>query len=118
MEYPDSNKKYFVENIHGYDVEDSYRWLEDFTSEESLDWVKRQNEFTNQFIENSEYKKPIAEYLSGIWDSDSQSTPFKVKEKTYTISLSLFQNSLIWNLKVFCFTSFVKMLFKFRYLTS
>ncbi|MDA9024651.1 S9 family peptidase, partial [Gammaproteobacteria bacterium] len=78
MEYPDSNKNYFVENIHGYDVEDSYRWLEDFTSDESLDWVKRQNDFTNKFIENSEYKKPIAEYLSGIWDSDSQSTPFKV----------------------------------------
>ena len=83
MEYPDSNKNYFVENIHGYDVEDSYRWLEDFTSDESLDWVKRQNDFTNKFIENSKYKKPIAEYLSGIWDSDSQSTPFKVKEKTF-----------------------------------
>lgn len=83
MEYPDSNKNYFVENIHGYDVEDSYRWLEDFTSDESQDWVKRQNDFTNKFIENSEYKKPIAEYLSGIWDSESQSTPFKVKEKTF-----------------------------------
>jgi prolyl oligopeptidase len=31
-------------------LKDSYRWLEDFTSEESKDWVNRQNQYTQQFI--------------------------------------------------------------------
>ena len=48
--YPDSRKDDFKETIHGYEIEDSYRWLEDFTSEDSKDWVKRQNEFTKEFI--------------------------------------------------------------------
>ncbi len=32
--YPESKKINFVENIHGYEISDSYRWLEDFTSDE------------------------------------------------------------------------------------
>ena len=39
--YPTSKKIDFVETIHGYEIEDQYRWLEDFTSEESKEWVDR-----------------------------------------------------------------------------
>ncbi|MEK9781212.1 MAG: S9 family peptidase, partial [Gammaproteobacteria bacterium] len=53
LTYPASKKEFLIEDIHGYKVEDSYRWLEDFTSERSVDWVKRQNKFTNKFIENT-----------------------------------------------------------------
>ena len=45
MNYPESKKIEFTENIHGYEINDSYRWLEEFTSNDSLDWVKRQNQF-------------------------------------------------------------------------
>ena len=34
-EYPVSKKVNFEENLHGYNISDSYRWLEDFTSDES-----------------------------------------------------------------------------------
>ena len=46
LSYPDSKKDNLTETIHGYEIEDSYRWLEDFTSEESKDWVNRQNQYT------------------------------------------------------------------------
>ena len=49
MSYPESKKIEFSENLHGYEVEDSYRWLEDFTSEESVDWVEKQNAFTKKY---------------------------------------------------------------------
>lgn len=83
MQYPESEKNYLVEDIHGYEVEDSYRWLEDFTSDKSIDWVKRQNKFTNKFIENTAYKDSISSYLSDIWDADSRSIPFNVSDKTF-----------------------------------
>ena len=35
ISYPASKKIDFVETIHGYEIEDQYRWLEDFTSKES-----------------------------------------------------------------------------------
>ena len=83
MDYPESKKVEFTENVHGYEIEDSYRWLEDFTSEESEDWVKRQNAFTNQFIDKNKFQKSIAKDLKKIWGNESISTPYKVKEKTF-----------------------------------
>ena len=82
FEYPKSKKIDFKENLHGYEITDNYRWLEDFTSDESINWIQRQNEFTQKFIKKNKYKKSIENYLNKIWDSESISTPYKVKEKT------------------------------------
>ena len=49
ISYPTSKKIDFVETIHGYEIEDQYRWLEDFTSKESNEWVDRQNKFTKKY---------------------------------------------------------------------
>ncbi len=82
-EYPVSKKVNFEENLHGYNISDSYRWLEDFTSDESIDWIQRQNKFTNKFIGKNKYKKGLENYLNQIWESESISIPYKVKEKTF-----------------------------------
>ena len=50
INYPESKKIDFVETIHGYEIRDDYRWLEDFTSDESKAWVDEQNRFTQNFI--------------------------------------------------------------------
>ena len=81
--YPETKKEKFTETIHGYEISDSYRWLEDFTSNDSLDWVKRQNKFTKTFISKNNYKKDIANYLEQIWENESISIPYKVEGKTF-----------------------------------
>ena len=81
--YPETKKEEFAETIHGYEISDSYRWLEDFTSDDSLDWVKRQNKFTKTFISNNKYKKNIANYLKQIWENESISIPYKIEDKTF-----------------------------------
>ena len=81
--YPISKKVYFVETIHGYEIEDQYRWLEDFTSEESKTWVDEQNKFTQNFIGKNKYKKSIAKNLNSTWDTESISIPYKVEDKTF-----------------------------------
>ena len=83
LNYPESKKINFSETIHGYEIEDSYRWLEDFTSEESVDWVERQNKFTKKFIGKNTFKKAIAKDLEGIWNNESISMPYKVEDKTF-----------------------------------
>ena len=83
LEYPESTKIDFNENLHGYQINDSYRWLEDFTSDESLDWVKRQNKFTQNFIKKNKYKKNISRYLETIWGNESISIPYKVEGRTF-----------------------------------
>ncbi len=81
--YPKTKKEKFTETIHGYEISDSYRWLEDFTSDDSLDWVKRQNKFTKTFISKNNYKKDIANYLEQIWENESISIPYKQEGKTF-----------------------------------
>ena len=81
--YPETKKEEFTETIHGYEISDSYRWLEDFTSNDSLDWVKRQNKFTKTFISKNNYKKDIANYLEQIWENESISIPYKEEGKTF-----------------------------------
>ena len=81
--YPETKKEEFTETIHGYEISDSYRWLEDFTSDDSLDWVKRQNKFTKTFISKNNYKKDIANYLEQIWENESISIPYKEEGKTF-----------------------------------
>ena len=83
LKYPESKKIDFTESLHGYEISDSYRWLEDFTSEESIDWIERQNSFTKKFIKKNKYKKGLENYLNKIWESESISIPYKVKEKTF-----------------------------------
>ena len=81
--YPISKKVDFVETIHGYEIEDQYRWLEDFTSEESKTWVDEQNKFTQNFIGKNKYKKSITKNLNSTWDTESISIPYKVEDKTF-----------------------------------
>ena len=83
FEYPESNKVPFSEEVHGYVIEDAYRWMEDFTSEDSTDWVERQNNFTQKFIGKNKYKKSIAKNLDEVWDTDSISMPYQVNKKTF-----------------------------------
>ena len=83
ISYPNSQKIDFVETIHGYEIEDRYRWLEDFTSSDSQKWVKKQNDFTKKFIDKNKFKKSIAKNLKKTWETESISIPYKIKEKTF-----------------------------------
>ncbi|ADB32049.1 Prolyl oligopeptidase [Kribbella flavida DSM 17836] len=46
VEYPHSRRGDVVETLHGREIADPYRWLEDPDAPETIDWVTRQNAFT------------------------------------------------------------------------
>ena len=81
--YPTSKKNDFTETIYGYEISDSYRWLEEFTSEESTAWVNKQNKFSKKFISKNKFKREISNYLEKIWENESISIPYRVKGKTF-----------------------------------
>ena len=81
--YPESKKINFTEILHGVEISDPYRWLEDFTSAESIDWINRQNNFTENFIKKNKYKENLENYLNKIWENESISTPFVVNGKIF-----------------------------------
>ena len=74
-EYPVTKKVLQVDLLHGVEVEDPYRWLEDFTSEEVETWVGLQNNLSKRYLKRNKYKKRIKENLESIWVSESKSIP-------------------------------------------
>ena len=49
--YPATRKENIVEEIHDIKIEDPYRWLEDSSSSEVLEWVEEQNKITRSILD-------------------------------------------------------------------
>jgi len=73
--YPVTKKVSHTDLLHGVEVEDPYRWLEDFTSEEVETWVELQNDLSRKYLTKNRYRKKIKENLESIWVSNSKSIP-------------------------------------------
>ena len=82
MEYPETKKELFEESLFSKQIDDPYRWLEDFTSKEASDWVNKQNDLTDTLITNK-YQKEIKEKLEDIWVTSDISIPFRREKKTF-----------------------------------
>ncbi|MGL5407041.1 MAG: prolyl oligopeptidase family serine peptidase [Propionibacteriaceae bacterium] len=50
MKYPTARRDNLVENIHGHQIADPYRWLEDPDSAETQAWVDSQNQITQSYL--------------------------------------------------------------------
>ena len=79
---PDTKQIEHFDEYHGVKVLDSYRWLENFTSEEVRAWVDEQNLYTQSFLTN-EFREEIKKDLESIWTSEYSSIPFVVKDRTF-----------------------------------
>ena len=42
---PDTDRKEVVDTIHGFEIADPYRWLEDGTSQKTRSWIDAQNAY-------------------------------------------------------------------------
>ena len=82
VKYPDTKQEELLETIFGKEINDPYRWLEDFTSSEVKAWVEEQNEIADQFLNNPTQRK-IKEDLEDIWETSDISIPFKREDKTF-----------------------------------
>lgn len=66
-----------TDNYHGSIIPDPYRWLEDVDSPETLDWIKRQNEFTFGFLEQIPAREQLRKRLTELWDYPKAQAPIK-----------------------------------------
>ncbi len=83
VNYPETAKVDTVDNYFGTDVPDPYRWLEDDRSAETEDWVRRQNNVTQEFLSQIPYRKDLKNRLEKLWNYERLSSPFKEGDYTY-----------------------------------
>ena len=92
-----------VEDYHGTEIADPFRWLEDDNSEETVDWVKRQNAVTFDYLDKIPFREELKTRLEEIWDYEKYSSPFKEGDKYY-----YFKNDGLQNQSVLYVTNDIK----------
>ena len=76
INYPVTEKKIIEDTYFGTIIEDPYRWLEDDLSNETMEWVNRQNDVTFSYLNSIPFKNKIKNKLTDIWNYEKQTSPY------------------------------------------
>lgn len=75
--YPTSDRDDVVEILHGVQIEDPYRWLEDPYSDRTKDWVEAQNEASGPYLAGLASRQFFADRLSEVLSAPRAGAPFR-----------------------------------------
>ncbi len=95
LHYPKTETVEQVDNYHGVEVKDPYRWLEDPDSPETKAWVEAQNEVTFGFLEEIPERKAIKKRLTQLWDYEKYGIPIKKGERYFYFKNDGLQNQSV-----------------------
>ncbi|MEM9927667.1 MAG: prolyl oligopeptidase family serine peptidase [Cyanobacteria bacterium P01_D01_bin.50] len=100
LNYPVSRKGEQIDNYHGTEVADYYRWLENPDSEETKTWVEAQNKVTFGFLEKIPAREDIKKRLTKLWDYEKYGVPFQEGSRYFYFKNDGLQNqSVLYTLK-------------------
>lgn len=83
LDYPEAHTVDVIDDYHGTEVADPYRWLEDPDSEETQAWVEAENEVTFGWLNEIPERDRIRERLTELWDYEKYSTPWKRADRYF-----------------------------------
>lgn len=73
--YPESKAVEQVDDYHGIQVHDPFRWLEDVDSSETREWVGRQNKLTFDYLDSIPIRGQIKARLQELWNFERYGFP-------------------------------------------
>ena len=74
---PPTRQDNFREVIHGVEIIDPYRWLEDQDSPETRQWIDAQNKYTHSMLDSLPSRAMIQKRLTELMRIDSVGLPFE-----------------------------------------
>lgn len=95
LQYPETQKQAVTDTYFGEDVVDNYRWLEDDLSEQTADWVGRQNDVTFDFLKKIPFRNQLKERLESLWNYEKIGAPFTEGDYTYFYKNDGLQNQYV-----------------------
>jgi prolyl oligopeptidase len=95
LPYPKIKTETQTDNYHGIQIADPYRWLENDTASDVIDWVKEENKITQNYLGQIPYRAIIKNRLTEIWDFPKYSSPFKEGDWYYFFKNEGLQNQSI-----------------------
>lgn len=95
LSYPPTKTVDVVDDYHGFKVQDPYRWLEDFESDEVKRWVDEQNRLTFDFIRSTPFYDKIKKRLTELMNYPRYSVPVKAGERYFFFKNDGLQNQSV-----------------------
>ena len=95
LDYPETKKGAVVDTYFGETVADPYRWLEDDMSDETAQWVKKQNKLTFSYLEQVPYRDTLKQRLEKLMNYEKISAPFTEGDYTYFYKNDGLQNQYV-----------------------
>jgi len=77
IEYPANPQGNTVETIHGIQIPDPYRWLENFPSKKTQDWVNSQNTVFFNYIARIPLREAIRQRVTDLCSHAKYGIPFR-----------------------------------------
>jgi prolyl oligopeptidase len=77
LAYPATRTVDQVDRLHGVEVADPYRWLEDLESPETAAWVAAENRVTTGYLATIPEREPIRRRLTELWNYEKYDVPTK-----------------------------------------
>ncbi len=78
--YPVTRTTSQVDDYHGRQISDPYRWLEDDTSDDTKAWVRAQNNVTNAYLADIPYRDALKRRLTELVNYPRLSAPEQKKQ--------------------------------------
>mgnify|MGYP002777218315 CR=1 FL=1 len=98
--YPVSQTLDQVDDYHGTQVADPYRWLEDPDAPETQAWVEAQNQLTFDFLGKISVRDRLQQRLTQLWNFEKYGIPFQEGDRYFYFKNDGLQNqSVLYTLK-------------------
>jgi prolyl oligopeptidase len=78
FEYPKPKKVEQVDNYHGTQVSDPYRWMEQTESPDMQSWIEAENKITDSYFATIPAREKIKARLTELWNYERYSAPSKI----------------------------------------
>ncbi len=101
-DHTETRRSDFKETLHGREMADPYRWLEDANSDETKAWVQAQNKVTFDYLANLPDRKAIAKRFEELYNFEKFGTPSYIAGKYFWNYNSGLQNQdvIYWAKKI------------------
>ena len=94
INYPETRREHVVDQYHGVEVQDPYRWLEEDVrkSEEVAAWVTAENEITSAYIKSIPVHDTIEKRLTEVWNYPKHGSPVHYGQRWFQTRNTGLQN--------------------------
>ena len=77
LDYPAARRDAQVDDYHGVQVADPYRWLEDIDSPETREWVAAEGRLSRQYLDAIPGREAMTRRLRDIWNFERWTPPVR-----------------------------------------